>query len=319
MPPELGAYRGLLRDLGVASALCVPLRARRRTLGVFSFLAADPRRTFTPADLAFARDLAHRAALALDHARLHRSTRQALRARDDFLAAASHELRTPLSHIKGFVSSLRQTDVAWDDATRQDFLAEIERESDRLALLIDDLLDLSRLERVGPDRAPVRPAALIAAAIDHVRGALSAHPITLDVADDLPSVPVDAHQIERVLSNLLDNAAKYSPAGAPIHVSAALRHNLLEIAVEDRGPGVPENLRSRIFEQFFRAPEGRGPSVPGTGLGLAIARSIVLAHGGAISVSNRPEGGARFSFSLPLAVPTAPQPPASDQPTTVST
>jgi len=226
---------------------------------------------------------------------------------EDFLAALFHELRTPLSHIKGFVSALRQGDVAWDEETRADFLAEVEREADRLAGLIADLLDLSRLERGGLDRAPVPPAALVAGGLDRVRGRLAEHPVALDVPADLPPVWVDAAQLERVLANLLENAAKYSPPGSPIAVSAArLPGRQLELAVADRGPGIAPHLLARVFDQFFRAPDPTRPPVPGSGLGLAIARSIVLAHGGRIRAENRPDGGARLVVSLPLAPPATP-------------
>ena len=224
---------------------------------------------------------------------------------DDVLAAAFHELRTPLSHIKGFVSALRQGDVEWDEATRADFLAEVEREADRLASLIGDLLDLSRLERGGLERAPVRPAALVAGGLDRVRGLLADRPLELRVPPDLPPVWADAPQLERVLANLLENAAKYSPPGSPIAVSAApLPGRRLELAVEDRGPGIPEPLLERVFDQFFRAPGPADHPVAGTGLGLSIARSIVLAHGGRIRAENRPDGGARLVISLPLSPPT---------------
>jgi two-component system sensor histidine kinase KdpD len=138
-----------------------------------------------------------------------------------------------------------------------------------------------------------------------VRGLLADHPVAVAVAEDLPAVWADGAQLERVLANLLENAAKYSPPGSPIAVSAARRPDRqLELAVEDRGPGIAPHLLARVFDQFFRAPDATGQPVPGSGLGLSIARSIVLAHGGRIRAENRPDGGARLVVSLPLTPPT---------------
>src|SRR5262245_34767756 len=224
-------------------------------------------------------------------------------AQDNYVATVVHELRTPLSHIKGFVSALRQRDVTWDEGTRADFLAEVEREADRLAGLIGDLLDLSRAERAGPDRAAVAPAALVAGALDRVRGPLAGRPVAVEVPADLPALWADAPQLERVLANLLENAAKYTPAGSPVGLAARARPGRrLELAVEDRGPGIAPELLDRVFDRFFRAP-GPEAAAAGSGLGLALARSIVQAHGGRIRAENRPGGGARFVLTLRLAPP----------------
>ncbi len=233
-----------------------------------------------------------------------RAPRSLCRACAAELAAAVHELRAPVSHIKGFVSTLRQPDVEWDDATRAEFLAELEREADRLADLIADLLDLGSVERGHLDLVPTAPAVLADAALDRVRGRLADHPVEVDVPNDLPSVPVDAPRVERLLANLLENAAKYSQPGSPIAVWARPRLPYLQIAVDDAGPGIPPHLLGRVFDRFFRAPSA-GASAAGTGLGLAIARSIAVAHGGRLHAENRPAGGARFLLSLPVAAPAS--------------
>jgi signal transduction histidine kinase len=241
-------------------------------------------------------------ALAVDNAQLYREAQGAIRVRDDFLASASHELRTPLAHIKGFASSLRQTDIEWDELTRTDFLAEIEREADRLARLIGDLLDLSGLESGGlgrAERAPARPADLVAGGLDRVRGLVPERRVELDLPADLPEVLVDASQIERVVANLLENAAKYATPGTAIRVGANLIQNGLELRVEDEGPGIPPEQSERVFEKFVRLETGR-TAAAGTGLGLAICRRIVEDHGGKICAEQR-SGGARIVMRLPLA------------------
>jgi two-component system sensor histidine kinase KdpD len=228
-------------------------------------------------------------------------TRQALGVRDEFLAFASHELRTPLSHIKGFVSTLRQPDVEWDEPTRQDFLAEIEREADRLAKLIADLLDMSRLESGGSvtdDRRPATPAQLVEGGLERVRGLVGEHPLCVKLAANLPRLTVDVSALERVIANIVENAAKYSAPGGVITIKAAVVADALELEVEDEGPGIPDHDRERIFDRFVRL-KTTGPPVPGTGLGLAICRRLVEAHGGAIWADSGPRG-ACFHVSLPL-------------------
>jgi PAS domain S-box-containing protein len=293
-----------LRCLHPFSVILVPLVARGRTLGLMSLAITESARRYSPADLGLAEDLARRVALAIDNAELYRAAQRAVGVRDEILAATSHELRTPLGHIKGFVSTLRQTDVDWDEATRRDFLAEIEREADRLARLVDDLLDMSRIESGGLDRsqrAPVRPVALVAGALARAPDLAAAHRLEVVVPDDLPPVEVDAAQLERVLVNLLENAAKYSPVGTPIRVSGVGVDGEVRLAVEDEGLGIPPEHLERVFERFYRITGAGLPAQPGTGLGLAISRGIVRAHGGRVWAENRPEGGARFVVALPAA------------------
>jgi two-component system, OmpR family, sensor histidine kinase KdpD len=220
------------------------------------------------------------------------------------LAAAAHELRLPLSHIKGFVSALRRTDVEWDADARREFLAEIELEADRLADLVESLLEAGRPTDTpgrGADLQFTAPAAVIDGAMHRVRGLLGDRPLRRTVPPDLPATRMNASQMERVLANLLQNAMKYTPSGTPIDISVRItRDDELEFVVEDRGPGVPAAHRERIFQPFFRSHSTPGSGVPGHGLGLAICRSIVLAHGGRMAVTDRPGGGASFSVFVPL-------------------
>jgi two-component system sensor histidine kinase KdpD len=224
-------------------------------------------------------------------------------ATEEVLAATAHELRLPLSHIKGFVSSLRRTDVEWDDETRNEFIAEIDLEADRLAELVESLLAARAADRSyapGPDLAMIHPAAVIRGALHRIRGLLDGRPLRLDMPLTLPSVRMDASQMERVLGNLIQNAVKYSPPGTPIGISARFTDDSeLALSVADEGPGIPAEDRKRIFEPFFRERTAQQLQVPGYGLGLAICQSIVLAHGGWIQVTDRPGGGACFSVFLP--------------------
>jgi two-component system sensor histidine kinase KdpD len=225
-------------------------------------------------------------------------------ARDyEALAAVAHDLRLPLSHIKGFVSSLRRADVDWDEQTRSVFLAEIDLETDRLTELVDSLLASGVRAGSLVSRAEVAftdPVSVLDGALHRIRSLLGGRTVRRKVPTRLPTVPMDANQMERVLTNLLQNAIKYSPRGTPIGVSARITtEGELEFTIDDEGTGVRAEDRARIFEPFYRKHTATQSNVPGHGLGLAICQSIVLAHGGRMRVTDRRGGGARFSVFVP--------------------
>lgn len=221
------------------------------------------------------------------------------RAKSALLSAVSHELRTPLAGIKGYVSSLLAEDVEWDDETRREFLRIISQEADRLHRLVSNLLDMSRLEAgtLTIRRDVYHLSDLLARVLrvmDH-----GEHPLAVDIPSELPPVYVDAARIEVVLRNLLENALKYTPPGRPVRVRAYVSGEEMVVRVEDRGPGIPPEHRTRIFDRFYRMP---GVRAGGAGLGLAICKGFVEAHGGRIWVEDNPEGGAAFVFTLPIHV-----------------
>ena len=296
----------LIRALTPRSYIGIPLIAGQEVQGAVFLVTSESGREYTAADLELAEELGRRLSQAIDNARLHMRVQQAVRVLDEFLAATSHELRTPLTHIKGFVSTLRQPDVEWDEATRQDFLAEIEREADRLTRLIGNLLDISRLESgaLPIDAAPTSPRALIVRGLERVRPLLSDRSISIDAPESLPELTVDSTQLESVFANLLENAAKYTPAGSSLRISGIAVDGGVELRVEDEGPGIPPENLERIFEKFVRGSP-RSVSAAGTGLGLAICRGIVKASGGRIWAENRRSGGAAFVVWLPLPTGTS--------------
>ena len=220
------------------------------------------------------------------------------------LAAVSHDLRTPLASIKASATSLLDDSVEWDRATRQDFLEAIDEETDRLTLMVSNLLDLSRIE--GGALRPQKDWYDIDELIVDVRARLAprtrTHPLTIDVEPDLPLLRFDYVQIAQVLVNLIENAVKYTPAGTPITVAAHQVPGAIEISVHDDGPGIPREQQLRLFDKFYRAYAAT--AAPGAGIGLAISKGLVEAHGGTIWVESEPGSGTTFRFTLPLPPPS---------------
>jgi two-component system phosphate regulon sensor histidine kinase PhoR len=226
------------------------------------------------------------------------------RLKDEFISTVSHELRTPLNHIKGFATTLLQTDVVWDAATQRDFLGSINREADRLANLVEKILHLSSLEAGGlpMEKEWYQVNDLIDGALQRRRSLTADRPVDLCLSPDLPVLFVDGREIEVVLINLIENAVKYSHPGTLITLSAEHQGQQVVFSVADQGIGIPAEHLERIFERFYRVNDvgGVGHRAPGTGLGLAICRRIVEAHSGRIWVESTPGVGSRFYFSLPL-------------------
>jgi two-component system sensor histidine kinase KdpD len=248
-------------------------------------------------------------ASALERSRLAEQAQQAQvqieaeRLRSSLLSSVSHDLRTPLSVITGSASALLQSDPPLEAEARRDLIETIHEEGQRLNRLVRNLLDMTRLAsgavKVAKEWQPIE--GVIGAALGRLDEVLAGRKIAVGVAPDLPPVPIDDLLIEQVLINLLENAAKYAPAGTPIDIDAHLDVDKLVVSVADRGPGIPSELAERIFEKFYRLPrEGAGG---GAGLGLAICRGIVEAHGGRIWADSREGGGTVFRFALPIEGP----------------
>ncbi|MEW2248115.1 sensor histidine kinase KdpD [Streptomyces sp. NPDC006975] len=246
---------------------------------------------------------AAQAAVVLDRQRLRQEADQAKelaegnRIRTALLAAVSHDLRTPLAGIKASVSSLRSDDVEWSEEDRAELLAAIEEGADRLDHLVGNLLDMSRLQTgtVTPlvreiDVDEVVPMAL---------GGVPEGSVELDVPETLPMVAVDAGLLERSVANLVENAVKYSPPGQRVLVAASAIADRVEVRVVDRGPGVPDEAKERIFAPFQRY--GDSPRGAGVGLGLAVARGFAEAMGGTLNAEDTPGGGLTMVLSLRAA------------------
>ncbi|HXG03883.1 MAG TPA: GAF domain-containing protein [Candidatus Binatia bacterium] len=314
-------HREALRALGLRSVMIVPLAARGKILGAITFCSVDPRRRYGAADLAFAEDLAGRAAQAIDNARLYRAAQEAGRAKDEFLATVSHELRTPLTAILGWAGVLRSR--PGDPATLNEALEVIERNARVQAQIVSDLLDVSRII-TGKLRLDVRPidlTAVIHNATAAVRPAIEAKAIQLEMRLDPETAAFngDADRLQQVVWNLLSNAVKFTPAGGHIEVWSARREGEVEIGVRDSGRGIDAAFLPYVFERFRQADAGATRTASGLGLGLAIVRHIVELHGGTVKAdSPGPGRGATFTVRLPVAaapaaeVPAEPRRPAAE-------
>lgn len=218
-----------------------------------------------------------------------------------FMAMISHELRTPLASIKGFATTLLAPDVEWDRTSQEQYIEIINSESDRLASLIAQLLDISRLQAgamwVNPTVQPF--AQLVKNAAPQLQSISNEHQLELTVPADLPPVKVDEQRITQVLANLVDNATKYSPTGTKITVAAHVEDGFVQVDVSDEGEGIPPEDHASVFEAFRQIH--RRPSQKGAGLGLAISKGLVEAHGGRIWIQEKPTPGTTISFTLPLA------------------
>ncbi len=225
------------------------------------------------------------------------------RMKSSLISTVSHELRTPLAAIKGYTSTLLADDVQWDLKSQREFLEVISVETDHLTDLVSDLLDMSRIEagNLTVSRSACELGELIEQAAQHCH-LLSNGRLRVSLPSGLPALYVDPRRIEAVLRNLMENAAKYSPAGTPVRVSAAVNDHRLVVRVEDEGPGIPPEHSRRIFDSFYRVQDGLARNTPGAGLGLAISQGFVRAHGGDIWLEERPIGTC-VAFSLPLTQP----------------
>lgn len=228
------------------------------------------------------------------------AVRQPYGLRDAVLSMVSHELRTPLLHIKGFVSSLLESDIEWDEDTRLDFLHTIDREADRLTSMVSDLLEITRM---GSGDLPLHmenadPYLLAYAAIDSASPFVRRHRVLVEVPEDLPKVYIDVLRLTGVLVNLLENAAKYSEEGSRITIGAETGQDAVTFSVSDHGVGIPEEAHDRIFSMFYRGEFG-GKKSSGTGLGLAVCKAVVEAHGGDIRVESQVGKGSTFRFTVP--------------------
>ncbi|HLL74176.1 MAG TPA: PAS domain S-box protein [Pyrinomonadaceae bacterium] len=294
-----------LRRLGLRSAMTVPLVARGRTLGALTFISAESGRPYGDRELRLAEELARRAGLAVDNARLYQRAQEANRAKDEFLATLSHELRTPLTPIIGWVHLMRGGAIRQEELTHG--LSVIDKNSQSLSRLINDLLDMSAIlnDKMRIDRAPVPLESVIRQAADTVRPQAEGRGVVIELdsscADPPPEVSGDRTRLAQVFWNLLTNAVKFSPEGGRVRVRCERDGRVARVHVEDEGVGIPAEFLPHVFDRFQQADMSTTKQYGGLGIGLALVRSFVEAHGGTVTAASEGEGrGSRFTVSLPL-------------------
>jgi signal transduction histidine kinase len=295
--------RAFLRALAPTSAMFIPLVARDRVFGSLVFVATrESGRHYGEGEVFLAQEVARRAALAVDHARMFLEAVRAARMREHVLAVVSHDLKNPLNVI--MMSAELLEEIIPDDADHQmqrDRVTAILRSARRMGRLTGDLLDMSALDagRLQMDLEPLEPAEILFDIARTLEPMARAADVMLAVEADttLPAVQADRDRLAQVLDNLIGNAIKFSPRGSRVLITAAPTDDAVEWRVTDCGPGIEPDALSHVFDRFWQAPGSRG----GHGLGLGIARAIVEAHGGRIDVRSAPGEGATFTFTIPVA------------------
>jgi two-component system, OmpR family, sensor histidine kinase KdpD len=303
-----GRRAGLGSDtLPAAPALYLPLETGRETLGVLAVLPANRRRVLLPEQRHLLETFAGQIALAVERARLAetaegaRVAAEAESLRNTLLASISHDLRTPLAVMAGAGSTLATRGASLDEATRVALAQSIEMKAREMSELVSNVLDLTRLDagEVALRREPEHLDDLVGAALHQYEGRLRDYPVEVRIPNDLPALLVDAPLVVQLFGNLFDNAAKYTPPGTHVHISATSDGPFVRVTVDDDGPGLPPGNPADLFEKFRRGE--REATIVGAGLGLTICRAIVRAHGGTIEARRRSERGTRFEFTLPIA------------------
>ena len=287
----------------------VPLVVGPVSFGTLRVERPADRRPLGPQERLLLEAASKQAAAALDRARLDARARLAqLDAETNQLRAAmfssvTHDFRTPLASIKAGVTSLLDTSVEHDAGQERELLTTILEETDRLNRLVGNILDLARIRAGGltPTRHEAGLDEIAEAVVARLAPSLGDVRIVLEIADDVPPVAVDEMQLDQVVTNLLENAARYSPPGDEVRLSVMPSGDQVVVRVSDHGPGIAPEDRERVFEAFYRGASS--PDSPGTGLGLAIANAIVTAHGGRIWVEDDPGGGASVAFEIPVHEP----------------
>jgi signal transduction histidine kinase len=295
----------VMRAAGLRSMIVVPLRARDRNIGALTFVAADSRRRYEQHDLSLAEDFARRVATAVDNAWLYQQARYATRARDDLLAMVSHDLGNPLAAILICLAAIRRETATGGDRRRsRAHLEGIERSAHDMKSLIADLLDNATIDagQLRIARARLGTTQLVSDAVAAVRPLARARSVLVrsQLSPGLPAISGDAARLRRVLTNLLDNAVKFSSEGGTITVEARALDGAVTFSVADTGPGIATEDVPRLFDRFWRAEHTQRT---GTGLGLYIAKGVIDAHGGTIWAESKIGEGSKFCFTLPVESP----------------
>jgi signal transduction histidine kinase len=297
-------HEAMMRAIGAHSAILVPLVARGQALGVLSFSRTTAARHYDSRDLQTAEELAHRAAIALENARLYRELQDSNRLKDEFLGIVSHELRTPLNAVLGWTQVLRRGRVDPEQAARA--LEAIDRNARAQAQLVDDLLDTSRVisGKLRIDIKPIDVGPVVESAVESFKPAARARGVELEahIAPGTPRVAADAGRFQQIIGNLLSNALKFTPPGGRVVTTVIPSGPQVEVRVTDTGIGIAADFLPFVFDRFRQADSTTTRRHGGLGIGLAIVRHLVDLHGGTIRAESGGENqGSTFVVLLPAA------------------
>ena len=297
---KMVSARGEPRVDATRDVAVMPLRLGIRTVGSFGILGGRVSRTTLEA-MSSLIAIAIERVRAVENLSRTEAARESEQLRSILLDSVTHEFRTPLTAIKASVTSLL-SGTTLDSAQQRELLTVINEESDRLNRLVGEATEMAQLDanQVELNRGPHSVREVIADAVEASRKTLGTHPVSIGVPQDIPPALMDRERIREVLMQLLENAAKYSPADAPIQITAEVKNKMLLTSVADHGPGIDDFEQQLIFDKFYRGRNQR-MAVQGTGMGLAIAKAIVEAHHGTISVISQLGHGSVFYFTLPIA------------------
>jgi PAS domain S-box-containing protein len=310
------AYVAILRTLGLTSYLGVPLSARGRTLGVLIFISAESRRRYTEEDRALAEDLARRAGVAVDNARLMVAMKESDRAKDVFLATLAHELRNPLAPIWNGLSIIKR---AKGDAGRIEQIGGIiERQVGQLTRLVDDLLDVSRIStgKIELKKEPTNLVSILNSAVETSRPHIEAahHKLSISFPDEPTDLIADPARMAQVFSNLLNNAAKYTRRGGQIEVAVQSHPHELVVKVRDNGTGIAREMLGKVFGLFTQVTHPTERRQGGLGIGLSLVDGLVRLHGGRVEAHSAGlDQGSEFTVHLPRVL-RPPSPGAAPAP-----
>lgn len=311
--PDLAFDDGVLKATAVrgepttsGDVSYIPLRLGARTMGALAISGGSLSRETADAIGSLVGTALERAR-AVDELTKTRAAQENERLRSALLDSVTHDFRTPLTSIKASVTGLL-ADSALDEEQRKELLTVVNEETDRLNRLIGEAAEMAQLDAhvVRLDLHPEAISDIVTTVLEDIRAVLKEHPVEIDIPADLPKVMADFERIREVVRHLIENAAKYSPAGTPIRISSTQKDSRVITSVADRGPGIDSLEQTLIFEKFYRGEKQRY-AARGTGMGLAIAKVIVEAHGGTITVVSQLDAGSVFSFDLQVSRPDATQ------------
>lgn len=291
----------LARSLGFTSAMIVPVFAEKKPIGAITFVTAETRRHYNQADLHMAQELAVRASVAIEHARLYKGSQEAIGMRDDFISVASHELKTPVTSVKMFTQVLKKHSEQIGDAKAVSHLTKMDRQINKLTELIYDLLNVSkiqagrmefRVEKFDFDKA-------VKEVVDVLQQSETKHKIIIKGTTQ-KKIMGDEERVGQVINNLISNAVKYSPKSDKVIVNLKAKDSSVVVAVKDFGIGMDKEHLNHIFERFYRVYDTTDKTFPGLGIGLYISSEIIKRHGGKMWVDSNIGKGSTFYFSIPV-------------------